>query len=48
MSPYKLPTVKLWSDAMGLYFKTLRNRNLKEMDRVCSKLVTFGFSKQTH
>jgi hypothetical protein len=31
----------------GLYYKTLRSRNLREMDRFYSKLVTFGLDKYT-
>ncbi len=33
---------------MGLYYKTLRIRNLWEMNRFRSKLVTFGLDKYTN
>ncbi len=30
----------------SLYYKTLRSHNLREDDRFCGKLVTFGFDKE--
>ncbi len=31
----------------GMCYKTLRNHNLQEIDKFCSKLVTFGSDKYT-
>jgi hypothetical protein len=37
----------LWNSIKGLYYKTLKIRNLREVDLFCSKLVTFGLAKYT-
>ncbi len=36
-----------WDQTRGLYYKTIRISNLREMDRFRSKLLTFGSDNDT-